>query len=104
MTLIRPRSPDTLQHRLLSLDCSADLQSYSRNLGPGVQEKTFQRTSDALRAQLEEHRDFLLRHQQNEHAQLTPVSQVNSPVAPSVQVMPPAQHATPLLRDVGQPR
>ncbi|KAI8935742.1 hypothetical protein NX059_007262 [Plenodomus lindquistii] len=104
MTVARSRTPDTLQHRLLQLDCSSDLRSYSRNLGPGVQEKTFQRTSDALRAQLEEHRDYLLRHQQHGQAQLTPVSQFHSPVAPSQQVMPPSHHATPVFRDVGRPQ
>ena len=68
------------QQSLLSLDCSSDLRSYSRNLGPGVQEKLFQRTSDALRAQLDEHRDFLLRHQRNNRIQASLVPRVNAPV------------------------
>ncbi|USP79870.1 hypothetical protein yc1106_07144 [Curvularia clavata] len=60
------------QRSLLQLDCSADLRHYSRNLGPGVQERIFQATSDALRSQLDEHRDFLLRHQKQKQLQPPP--------------------------------
>ncbi|CAN9103609.1 hypothetical protein CC77DRAFT_1030899 [Alternaria alternata] len=66
------------QHSLLQLDCSADLRHYSRNLGPGVQERIFQTTSDALRKQLDEHRDFLLRHQQQQ-PRLAPAPVVSGP-------------------------
>ena len=72
------------QHRLLQLDCSADLRHYSRNLGPGVQERIFQTTSDALRSQLDEHRDFLLQHQgqqQQTQPQLGPAPVVSGPPA-----------------------
>lgn len=62
------------QRSLLQLDCSADLRHYSRNLGPGVQERIFQSTSDALRTQLDEHRDFLLQHQKQKQPHLAPVS------------------------------
>jgi len=76
------------QHRLLHLDCSADLRHYSRNLGPGVQERIFQTTSDALRSQLDEHRDFLLRHQgqqqQPQQPQLAPAPVVSGPLATSI--------------------
>ena len=53
---------------LLNLDCSADLKSYRRDLGPGVQAKCFEKTSDTIRAQLDDHRAFLLRHRQSGQA------------------------------------
>jgi hypothetical protein len=53
---------------LLNLDCSADLKSYRRDLGPGVQAKCFEKTSDTIREQLDEHRAFLLRHRQDGQA------------------------------------
>ena len=53
---------------LLNLDCSADLKSYRRDLGPGVQAKCFEKTSDTIREQLDEHRAFLLLHRQNGQA------------------------------------
>ncbi|CAO2648961.1 Nn.00g099100.m01.CDS01 [Neocucurbitaria sp. VM-36] len=74
------------QQSLLSLDCSADLRSYSRNLGPGVQEKIFQRTSEALRAQLEEHRDFLLRHNKSDLVQVSPVPHLLAPAPLAVPI------------------
>lgn len=46
---------------LLNLDCSRDLKSYRRNLGPGVQARCFEKTSETIRAQLDDHRAFLLR-------------------------------------------
>ncbi|KAF2684918.1 hypothetical protein K458DRAFT_403855 [Lentithecium fluviatile CBS 122367] len=50
---------------LLNLDCSADLNSYSRSLGPQAQTRPLlPLSSDALRAQFESHRDQLLRHRQ----------------------------------------
>ncbi|KAH6629820.1 hypothetical protein C7974DRAFT_193736 [Boeremia exigua] len=63
--------PPTRQHasaasrNLLNLDCSADLRLYRRNLGPGVQAKCFEKTSDTIRAQLDHHRAFLLRHRRD---------------------------------------
>lgn len=66
--------PRTRQHafptsrNLLNLDCSADLKSYRRDLGPGVQAKCFEKTSDTIREQLDQHRSFLLRHRQNGQA------------------------------------
>ncbi|CBX97102.1 predicted protein [Plenodomus lingam JN3] len=110
MTVARPPIHDILQRRLLHLDCSADLQPYSRNLGPGVQEKAFQWTSDVLRAQLEEHREFLLRQQQHEQGTLNPILQSRTPVAPGPESMPRSHdthahmHATPLFRPVSQPQ
>lgn len=53
---------------LLDLDCSADLKSYRRDLGPGVQAKCFEKTSETIRAQLDDHRAFLLRHRQSGQA------------------------------------
>ncbi|KAF9692362.1 hypothetical protein EKO04_009711 [Ascochyta lentis] len=60
---------------LLNLDCSADLKSYRRDLGPGVQAKCFEKTSDTIRAQLDDHRAFLLRHRKSGQASgfLSPV-------------------------------
>ncbi|KAF1845799.1 uncharacterized protein K460DRAFT_355563 [Cucurbitaria berberidis CBS 394.84] len=89
-SIVRPHSFDR-QQSLLKLDCSADLRSYSRNLGPGVQEKLFQRTSEALRAQLDEHREFLLGHQRNGQRQISPVPQVN--VGPWPHTLPPDEPA-----------
>lgn len=87
--------PDSFhrQQRLLHLDCSADLRSYSRNLGPGVQEKIFERTSDALRTQLEEHRDFLLQHQHQQHGQgrLDSITRSHVPYAQHVPQPAPAR-------------
>jgi hypothetical protein len=84
----RSRSFDR-QHRLLQLDCSSDLRHYSRNLGPGVQERIFQTTSDALRKQLDEHRDFLLQHQQQQ-PRLAPASVVSgsTPATPHAYPQP----------------
>ncbi|CAA9962265.1 hypothetical protein CFE70_005674 [Pyrenophora teres f. teres 0-1] len=85
------------QHRLLQLDCSADLRHYSRNLGPGVQERIFQTTSDALRSQLDEHRDFLLRHQgqqQQQQPQLAPAPVVSGPPTTSIP-LPYNSHPNP---------
>ncbi|KAH6866419.1 hypothetical protein J4E91_007632 [Alternaria rosae] len=76
------------QHSLLQLDCSADLRHYSRNLGPGVQERIFQTTSDALRKQLDEHRDFLLRHQQQQPRLAPTSSVVSGPAPPTPQAYP----------------
>lgn len=53
---------------LLNLDCSADLISYRRDLGPGVQAKCFEKTSDTIRAQLDNHRAVLLHHRQSGQA------------------------------------
>lgn len=96
------------QQSLLNLDCSADLRSYSRNLGPGVQEKLFQRTSDTLRAQLDEHRDFLLRHQRNSQMQINPVPRVNAPnpltvPRPWSHTLPSHEPAQPLARSPTPP-
>ncbi|KNG49091.1 hypothetical protein TW65_04072 [Stemphylium lycopersici] len=88
----RPHGFDR-QHSLLQLDCSSDLRHYSRNLGPGVQERIFQTTSDALRTQLDEHRDFLLQHQkQQQQPHLAPVPVLSGPVAATPQ---PYNHAPP---------
>ena len=71
MTAIVAPQRQTRQHafstsrNLLNLDCSADLKSYRRDLGPGVQAKCFEKTSDTIREQLDEHRAFLLRHRQD---------------------------------------
>ncbi|KAJ8115672.1 hypothetical protein OPT61_g2742 [Boeremia exigua] len=91
--------PYTRQHtsgtsrNLLSLDCSADLRSYRRDLGPGVQAKCFEKTSDTIRAQLDDHRAFLLRHRQKGQASGLP-----SPV-PRLEVLQshtmPSQNAVP---------
>ncbi|KAJ4986570.1 hypothetical protein SVAN01_07879 [Stagonosporopsis vannaccii] len=70
--------PYTRQHthstsrNLLNLDCSADLRSYRRDLGPGVQAKCFEKTSDTIRAQLDNHRAILLRHRQSGQASVFP--------------------------------
>ncbi|KAF2624347.1 hypothetical protein BU25DRAFT_158358 [Macroventuria anomochaeta] len=74
MTAMVAPQPYTRQHafstsrNLLNLDCSADLKSYRRDLGPGVQAKCFEKTSDTIRAQLDDHRAFLLRHRQSGQA------------------------------------
>jgi hypothetical protein len=75
---------------LLNLDCSADLKSYRRDLGPGVQAKCFEKTSDTIRAQLDHHRAFLLRHRQSGQSSGLP-----SPV-PRLEVPPShtAQYST----------
>ena len=91
--------PYTRQHafstsrNLLNLDCSSDLKSYRRDLGPGVQAKCFEKTSDTIRAQLDEHRAFLLRHRQSGQASGFP-----SPV-PRLEV--PPSHTAP-GNDAGQ--
>lgn len=85
------------QQRLLQLDCSADLRHYSRNLGPGVQERIFQTTSDALRTQLDEHREFLLQHQKQKQPQqphLTPVPVPSGPAPALAQSYTHARHYT----------
>lgn len=65
---MRQHSSST-SRRLLNLDCSADLKSYRRDLGPGVQAKCFEKTSDTIRAQLDHHRAvLLLRHRQSGQA------------------------------------
>ncbi|KAF2242566.1 hypothetical protein BU26DRAFT_128586 [Trematosphaeria pertusa] len=60
-------------HTLLNLDCSADLTSYSRSLGPAAphtgqstQALTPTLDSEALRAQFESHHEHLLQHRQLE--------------------------------------
>ncbi|KAL6709702.1 hypothetical protein ACN47E_001130 [Coniothyrium glycines] len=71
------------QHRLLHLDCSADLRSFSRTLGPGVQEKLFQSMGDAFRLQMDSHRDRLLQHTEHRQTPLNRVPELNQrPVAP----------------------
>ncbi|KAF3005873.1 hypothetical protein E8E13_009177 [Curvularia kusanoi] len=77
----------TTSRNLLNLDCSADLRSYRRDLGPGVQAKCFEKTSDTIREQLDEHRAFLLRHRQNGQASGLP-----SPV-PRLEALP--SHTAP---------
>ena len=86
------------QQSLLQLDCSADLRHYSRNLGPGVQERIFQTTSDALRTQLDEHRDFLLQHQrQQQQPHLAPVPVPSGPApAPALAHRPAFTQPPPL--------
>lgn len=89
MNATLPHQTRTRQHtfptsrNLLNLDCSADLRSYRRDLGPGVQAKCFEKTSDTIRAQLDEHRAYLLRHRQNGQASGLP-----SPV-PRLDVLQP---------------
>ncbi|KAF1929714.1 uncharacterized protein M421DRAFT_127071 [Didymella exigua CBS 183.55] len=89
-TMARPQ-PHPRQHafltarNLLNLDCSADLKSYRRDLGPGVQAKCFEKTSDTIRAQLDDHRAFLLRHRQNGQASGFP--------SPVPRLEPPPSHA-----------
>ncbi|KAF1943613.1 hypothetical protein EJ02DRAFT_453088 [Clathrospora elynae] len=85
------------QQRLLHLDCSADLRPYSRSLGPGVQERIFQTTSDALRAQLDEHRDFLLRHQQQAQPHLShpPVLSPPTTIPLHSHILPPNHYHQP---------
>jgi hypothetical protein len=85
------------QQGLLNLDCSADLRHYSRNLGPGVQERTFQTTSDALRKQLDEHRDFLIRHQRQQQPNATPAPVLSGPatIAPRSYAPPASQYPQP---------
>ncbi|KAF2134320.1 hypothetical protein P153DRAFT_381501 [Dothidotthia symphoricarpi CBS 119687] len=78
-TLYRQQQPSepsrsSTTHALLQLDCSADLLLYSRNLGPGVQARCFERKNEALRAQLDQHRDFLI--QQKIHS---PVPRLDIP-------------------------
>lgn len=70
-TVERQHAFSTSQN-LLNLDCSADLKSYRRNLGPGVQAKCFEKTSDTIRAQLDNHRAFLLQHRQSGQASAFP--------------------------------
>lgn len=89
----RPHTYSTSTSRnLLNLDCSADLKSYRRNLGPGVQAKCFEKTSDTIRAQLDNHRAVLLKHRRSGQANGFP-----SPV-PRLEV--PQQH-TPLSHRAG---
>jgi hypothetical protein len=84
------------QRGLLNLDCSADLRPYAGQLGPGVQERIFQTTSDALRKQLDEHRDFLIRHQrQQSHLAPAPVLSGPAAIAPRFYVPPTTQHQPP---------
>jgi hypothetical protein len=84
------------QHGLLNLDCSADLRHYSRNLGPGVQERIFQTTSDALRKQLDEHRDLLIRHnRQQPNVAPAPVLSGPSVIAPRSSYAPPTSQIQP---------
>ncbi|XP_014561564.1 hypothetical protein COCVIDRAFT_33554 [Bipolaris victoriae FI3] len=92
---MRPYAFDR-QQSLLQLDCSADLRHYSRNLGPGVQERIFQTTSDALRTQLDEHRDFLLKHQRQQQQQQQPhLAPVPVPSGPEPALAQPYTHARP---------
>jgi hypothetical protein len=93
---LRPYAFDR-QQSLLQLDCSADLRHYSRNLGPGVQERIFQTTSDALRVQLDKHRDFLLQHQRQQQPHLVPVP-VPVPSGPAPTLNQPYTHPTPYAR------
>jgi hypothetical protein len=85
------------QQGLLNLDCSADLRHYSRNLGPGVQERTFQTTSDALRKQLDEHRDFLIRYQRQQQPNATSAPVLSGPatIAPRSYAPPASQYQQP---------
>lgn len=85
-TVQRQHSFSTSQN-LLNLDCSADLKSYRRNLGPGVQAKCFEKTSDTIRAQLDNHRALLLQHRQSGQT-----SGIPSPV-PRLEILQP--HTTP---------
>ncbi|KAF1358087.1 hypothetical protein EJ07DRAFT_157101 [Lizonia empirigonia] len=93
MTAMAAPQPFSRQHtwstsrNLLNLDCSADLKSYRRNLGPGVQALCFEKTSETIRAQLDDHRTFLLRHRLGGQASGFP-----SPV-PRLEV--PQSHAAP---------
>ncbi|KZM21597.1 uncharacterized protein EKO05_0008048 [Ascochyta rabiei] len=79
---------------LLNLDCSADLKSYRRDLGPGVQAKCFEKTSDTIRAQLDDHRAFLLRHRKSGQASRFPspvprLEVLQSYTVPSNNAVPP---------------
>lgn len=45
---------------LLNLDCSSDLNSYSRSLGPGVPGRKISINDEAVRAHIEDRRDHIL--------------------------------------------
>lgn len=64
-TFLARRSPYS---SLLNLDCSADLSSYSRNLGPTVPPRSPALSSEMLRQQFEGHREMLLRTRQAQNA------------------------------------
>jgi hypothetical protein len=101
MAMVAPQ-PYTVQRQhafstsqnLLSLDCSADLKSYRRDLGPGVQAKCFEKTSDTIRAQLDDHRAFLLQHRQSGRASGFP-SPVPRLEVPQSHTVPSSNNAVP---------
>jgi hypothetical protein len=102
MTATAVPQPYTRQHafstsrNLLNLDCSADLKSYRRDLGPGVQAKCFEKTSDTIRAQLDHHRAFLLRHRHDGQGSglPSPVPRLEVPPSHSAQYSTAPPHMT----------
>jgi hypothetical protein len=50
---------------LLNLDCSADLTSYSRSLGPVVPDRKISITDETVRAHIEDRRDHILRSRES---------------------------------------
>lgn len=59
-------------NRLLSLDCSSDLESYRCDLGLNAQVRPHKRPNQVLQVRLKQHRDSLQHHQQDMGAELVP--------------------------------
>ncbi|KAF2790927.1 hypothetical protein K505DRAFT_250127, partial [Melanomma pulvis-pyrius CBS 109.77] len=58
-------SKPPVSRTLLNLDCSADLTSYSRSLGPSVPDRKTAINNEDVRAHIEDRRDHILRSRES---------------------------------------